>query len=53
MQSAYAASKHALLGMSKSLANEVYKENIRVHVISPGSVFTDMIARVRPDKKER
>ena len=48
-QSVYAASKHALLGLSKSLANEVYKDNIRVHVISPGSVFTPMIAKVRPD----
>lgn len=48
-QSIYGASKHALLGISKSLANEVYKDNIRVHVISPGSVFTDMIARLRPD----
>lgn len=49
LQSAYATSKHALLGFSKSLANEVYKENIRVHVISPGGIFTDMIAMVRPD----
>lgn len=48
-QSVYAASKHALLGFSKSLANEVYKENIRVHAISPGGVFTPMIAHVRPD----
>lgn len=48
-QSVYAASKHALLGISKSLANEVYKDNVRVHVISPGGVFTPMIAKVRPD----
>ena len=48
-QSVYAASKHALLGFSKSFANEHYKDNIRVHVISPGSVFTKMIAMVRPD----
>lgn len=48
-QSVYAASKHALLGLTKSLANEVYKEDIRVHVISPGSVFTPMIAIARPD----
>ena len=27
----------------------VYKDNIRVHVISPGSVYTKMIAMVRPD----
>lgn len=48
-QSVYAASKHALLGVSKSMANELYRDNIRVHVISPGSVFTPMIAMVRPD----
>lgn len=48
-QSVYAASKHALLGMSKSFANEYYKDGIRVHVISPGSVYTKMIAMVRPD----
>ena len=48
-QSVYAASKHALLGWSKSFANEYYKEDIRVHVISPGSVYTKMIAMVRPD----
>ncbi len=48
-QSIYATSKHALLGMSKSLANEVYDEGIRVHVISPGGVLTEMIAQVRPE----
>lgn len=51
MQSVYAASKHALLGLSKSLANEVYAENIRVHVVSPGAVYTPMIALARPDLK--
>ena len=49
LQSVYSASKHALIGMSKSLANEVYKEGIRVHVISPGGVFTDMVRIARPD----
>lgn len=48
-QSVYVASKHALLGMSKTLAAEVYRQNIRVHTISPGSVYTSMIALVRPD----
>ena len=48
-QSVYAASKHALLGISKSMANELYREDIRVHVISPGGVFTPMVAIVRPD----
>lgn len=48
-QSAYAASKHALAGMTKSLANEVYEEGIRVHIISPGAVYTDMVRIARPD----
>lgn len=52
LQSAYAASKHALIGLSKSLANEVYAEGIRVHVISPGAVFTDMVRISRPDLSE-
>lgn len=50
-QSAYTASKHALLGFSKSLANEVYKEKIRVHTICPGGVYTDMLKEARPDIK--
>lgn len=49
LQSAYAASKHALAGFTKSLASEVYRENIRVHLISPGGVFTDMVRIARPD----
>lgn len=49
LQSAYAASKHALSGFTKSLANEVYGEGIRVHLISPGGVFTDMVRIARPD----
>ena len=48
-QAAYAASKHALLGMTKALAREVYAEGIRVHLIAPGGVYTDMIAIARPD----
>ena len=48
-QSAYVASKHALLGISKSLANELYQDDIRVHVVSPGGVYTDMAAIARPD----
>lgn len=48
-QSVYAASKHALLGASKSMANELFRDNIRVHVISPGGVFTPMVSIARPD----
>ena len=49
LQSAYAASKHALLVHSKSLANELYEDGVRVHVISPGGVYTDMAKVARPD----
>jgi len=48
-QSAYAASKHALYGMSKALAREVQSDGIRVHVISPGGVATELSAQARPD----
>lgn len=49
LQSAYAASKHALLGFSKALGKEYYERGVRVHVISPGAVFTDMVKISRPD----
>ncbi len=48
-QSAYVASKHALLGFTKSLAAEVYQDGVRVHAISPGGVYTDMVKVSRPD----
>jgi NAD(P)-dependent dehydrogenase (short-subunit alcohol dehydrogenase family) len=48
-QSAYTASKHALRGMSMSLAEELRGSNVRVHVICPGGVDTELVARVRPD----
>lgn len=48
-QSAYAASKHALRGMSKAIANELYTEGIRVHTVCPGGVYTDMLSVARPD----
>ena len=50
-QGAYTASKHALMGMSKVLAQEVKADNIRVHTILPGGVATDMAGQVRPDLK--
>ena len=49
LQSVYSASKHALLGLTKSVAREYYKDGIRVHAISPGGVYTDMVKVSRPD----
>lgn len=40
---AYTASKHAVLGFSRSLMLEVRKEGIRVVTICPGSVDTGML----------
>ncbi len=52
-QSAYAASKHALLGMTKAFAKEVQQEDIRVYTLSPGGVATEMITTARPDLDQR
>jgi NAD(P)-dependent dehydrogenase (short-subunit alcohol dehydrogenase family) len=52
LQSAYTASKHALRGMTKSLAEELRKTNVRVHLICPGGIDTDMIGEIRPDIKK-
>ncbi len=40
---AYAASKHAVLGFSRSLMLEARKDNIRVIAVCPGSVDTPML----------
>lgn len=48
-QAAYTASKHALMGFSKALAKEVQADGIRVHVLLPGGVDTDMVSLARPD----
>ena len=52
LQSAYTASKHALRGMTMSLAEELRGSNIRVHLLCPGGVDTDMVGNVRPDIKK-
>ncbi|MFC1763007.1 SDR family oxidoreductase [Planctomycetota bacterium] len=48
-QIAYTASKHALRGFSLALAEELHPQGIRVHVVCPGGVDTDMVQNVRPD----
>ncbi len=49
LQSVYSASKHALLGLTKSVAREYFKDGIRVHAVCPGGVYTDMVKVSRPD----
>ena len=38
----YRSSKHALLGLSRSLHNELKEFNVRIFCISPGPIQTDM-----------
>jgi len=53
LQSAYTASKHALRGMTISLAEELNRSNIRVHLLCPGGVDTELVTKVRPDIKKQ
>ena len=48
-QSVYSSSKHALTGFTKVFAKEVQPFGIRVHLISPGGVATEMVTKMRPD----
>lgn len=44
--SIYAASKHAVEGLSRSVALEVAADDIRVNVVAPGPTLTPMLDRV-------
>lgn len=48
-QAAYTATKHAIMGLTKTLAVEARKDGIRVSVILPGGVDTAMARKARPD----
>jgi NAD(P)-dependent dehydrogenase (short-subunit alcohol dehydrogenase family) len=48
-QSAYAATKHGLMGMTKGLAIEAQEYGIRVSAVLPGGVDTQMVRAARPD----
>ena len=45
LTSAYAASKHAVIGFTQSLAKEAGEYNITANTIWPGSVDTDMVVK--------
>ena len=50
-QTAYAASKAALLGVTKSIAREYASRNITVNAVTPGFVDTDMTSDLTPEQK--
>nr|WP_210278250.1 2-dehydro-3-deoxy-D-gluconate 5-dehydrogenase KduD [Phyllobacterium myrsinacearum] len=47
--SAYAASKHAVTGLTKAMANELAGQGVTVNAIAPGYMETDNTAALRAD----
>jgi 3-oxoacyl-[acyl-carrier protein] reductase len=52
-QSNYVASKAGLIGLTKSLAQEMASRNITVNAIAPGFIETDMTAALSDDLKSK
>jgi 3-oxoacyl-[acyl-carrier protein] reductase len=50
-QTAYAASKAALLGVTKSMARELASRSITVNAITPGFIDTDMTGALTDEQK--
>ncbi len=51
-QTAYAASKAGLIGVTKSLARELASRSIRVNCVTPGYIETEMTDALTPQQKE-
>jgi NAD(P)-dependent dehydrogenase (short-subunit alcohol dehydrogenase family) len=49
----YVASKHAVLGLTKSAALEYAKSGIRINAVAPGAIETEMYEQVAGDKQFR
>src|SRR5678815_49874 len=50
-QSNYVASKAGLIGITKSLAQEIASRNVTVNAVAPGFIETDMTAALSEDMK--
>lgn len=52
-QTAYGATKAALIGAAKSIAREYGSRSVTANVIAPGFVDTDMTAAMTPEQREQ
>ncbi|XP_027783023.1 3-oxoacyl-[acyl-carrier-protein] reductase isoform X1 [Marmota flaviventris] len=52
-QSVYSASKGGLVGFSRALAKEVARKKIRVNVVAPGFVHTDMTKDLKEEQLKK
>ena len=52
-QANYAASKAAIIGMSKSLAQEIASRGVTVNCVAPGFIDTPMTQALNEDQKEK
>lgn len=52
-QSNYVASKAGLIGLTKSLAQEIASRNITVNAVTPGFIETDMTAVLKDEQKAK
>jgi 3-oxoacyl-[acyl-carrier protein] reductase len=52
-QTAYSASKAALVGLTRSAAKELAPQGIRVNAVAPGFIETDLVEALPADVRER